>query len=259
MIYLPISIYGTELYQSFSIKAIARYIVDMLCVGQQWYSSPLWYLLSSTYAVLFFLLMIKLGCKRQKIFAASIVVYLASFIVTYIGENAGAVGLIGFASKLIEETFGSGRVFSGIGYMAFGMIAANNERYLSRKISVIILTISAVASLILFKAEVMFTETPLLIIPAYAAFCIGRSYFCIGRSYSGNTKKQIYEFFRKANTSIYFTHMIFFFFGGLFFWGFNGAARYGLIEFLGTSVLSTVFAIIAHMNRKNELLNKILT
>jgi len=251
VMYLPIAMYGIDWSQINPIKVALQYLMNLVCVGQQWYSWPLWYLLSSIYAVTFFTVMIKIGVKKRTLFILSLAVYLLSFAMTYLADNAAVFeGIVGLVSKLITETFGNGCVFTGVGYMAVGMMCTGAKHIISVTKSAIVLGVSAAVAVLLFMADIMFTETPLLIIPAYALFCIGKSW-------AGTVRSKVCEYCRKTSTSIYSTHMILFFLGGLLFWGFEGTERYGVLPFIWTLGLSLMLSVVVYCFRNTKVVKRL--
>lgn len=166
----------------------------------------------------------------------SVGIYLLSFVLTWLAGMKDGDGYTNLLSKLIAYTFRSGRVFAGIGYFGVGMLFAKNKWRPSKILCAIVLAAGLAYSPFAVLTRVNITGTPYLILMAGAVFVFAEMF-------QGDEVKSGYLFARGMSTVIYFTHMIFLFFGGLLFFGFEEGAK-GIVPFLRTVGCAVVFALI---------------
>ena len=86
IIYLPITIYNFK-KNNFDISTSVKiFIKGIVFVGENWYSWPLWYLLSTIYGIIVIYILLK--CKKEKfILPISTIIFILSFVIDKIIIN----------------------------------------------------------------------------------------------------------------------------------------------------------------------------
>lgn len=197
VVYFPLAVYGYVQDGDGILKSIAMYIRGFFFVGEQFYSWPLWYLLSTIYSMSLIKILLKKRLEEKYILILSIFVFIIAQIMTYMVESQESLnGILYLFSQFIKLSIGNGRILTGFCYISIGMCIAKYKKSIDWKISLL-------ASVITFAISVFypnFISTLLLYI----------FFFFLVLSIKMKDKK-IYYYLRKSSTIMYFTHMLFFF------------------------------------------------
>ncbi len=248
MIYLPISCIGLFRAGIPSTWQLRQFLLHYLCVGEQWLSWPLWYLLSTIYAAVFFLILMKLRVKENWIYVISFAVYVGSAALTVWVSNRGAYqGFSAWLAAVVTDTFVNGRIFTGIGCIAAGMYLARRPEHIFHKTSGFafwgILTL--VISILL--------ETGWDVLRSVLLLLAGSALFLWAKSISCNTPPRGASFYRKASSVFYYTHMIWYFLVTSTF-RLLGISATGWLLFLLVLFLSSVSAVMIYYLRNHKLI-----
>ena len=197
-IYLPLAIYHFISSKTIPIKAALIYIRGFLFIGEQYNSWPLWYLLSTIYALLIIYLLFKLKKATENNLillsvTASIVSIGLTELVNYEGNLSFALQSI---QKLIVYSISSGRIFRGMIYIPIGMLLANKKASFS----------SGASSLALISGFVVAFCTNNNIISSYILIVMSIAFFELVKS-SRLKNCMIYSKLRSLSTTIYLVHM----------------------------------------------------
>ena len=233
MIYLPLAIYGFHLENYTWLHSAIVYVKQIILVGENYCSWPLWYLLSTVYCALFLLLFHKKSIKTILLIGA--LIFIAGELVTY-HINHHEEGLI---TLIIGKTIGTGRLCKSFLYIPLGILFSR----LNLKISPVILIASLIASYVAF-----FFAGELL--RSFVLIAFVTSLFLLVVNLRSSEK--IYFILRKLSTYIYLTHMWVFF--GITFVLYN-ELYYGLDVFFytlaGSLALSLLIVKLKERNAKS--------
>lgn len=230
VIYLPITIYGFVQSGDGIVKSMALFFRNVIFQGENYYSWPLWFLLSSIYGFMVY----KFISKKERRFELYGIVTICiaitlQYSVDYImampvSENR----LFGTAFVLIEKTIGKGRIFSGTYYILLGMLIA--ERKMLGKIKIILSVL--IGS---FFAVELLNLSPMKIIMSVMFFMLVLRCNC-----SGYGRR-----FRRTSTVMYYMHMIFLFI-------LNILCKQSMYGFIGFGFCCFMTNILAYMLNTNE-------
>ena len=192
-IYLPLEIFAEVYYYRFSVKdEILLILQRFIFIGEHFNSWILWYLLSSIYALLFVLLMLKLNVKESTLIVTCSLILLFSFFLDAV-SNGGFDGTPAdsILSPILRSTIGNGRILRGFFFLPMGM-------YLStKKTSLLAGTLVAVLGYALGFTG-LFGEVPFMFL-SIGFFIVSREL----RLKDG----VLWPALRKMSVAIYFTHL----------------------------------------------------
>ena len=226
-IYLPITIFGFYRTRTNVLKAVAIFIRNVLLQGENYYSWPLWYLLSAIYGLAIWkFITIKTG--DTKLYFAIVIgafIFLHCFTNYMLTLNDNILG------SVLEKTIGKGRFFCGTYYILIGSLIAKEKN--ARK------CIAIVVFLMSFLFTMYFHILPLKIIVSVSFFKL-----VISSKWTGEVKC-----FRRTSTIMYYTHMIFFFILNVTV----HSEMYGMVGFLFCCAMTNILAcIVNNGNYKND-------
>ena len=240
IVFIPITLYGYFTNGKGLLYNLAYYIRGFVFVGEQFYSWPLWYLLSTLYSLILIYIFMKLKLSHITAFIISILFYVFGNIISLFIDNMDNLsGNLHMAANMMNIIFGSGRLFTGIAYIACGMLIAKYKMpfrwyYILFGVGIIILEKMGDISFLTF--------IPFIIICFVFFMCVMNLKLKDG---------VIWYWFRKSSTVMYFTHMIFFFLYTLLFKKFR---YYGMDAFIITIVCTIVFsAIVIIFENKSKI------
>ena len=123
--YLPLTFYG--MYVDFEkngnlVKVLLKLIKNYLLVGEQFYSWPLWYLLSVILGLA--LLSILPPMKNGEKLLLSCVVFAGAWVIS---EYASVY--------LVKATIGTGRIFTGFSYLLLGILVYQWKYFFNRRLA----------------------------------------------------------------------------------------------------------------------------
>lgn len=242
IVYLPLTILGFYKAGDGFIKSLIQFIRNVLFQGENYYSWPLWYLLSAIYGLTALKFLVKSQKETNKFDFNSIVIIcfcvFMHFATDYIVNLNTANNMIMIFSLLLEKTVGKGRLFSGVYYILLGNLIAKNEYHIDR---IYLLAIFIASYLI-----VAFTS----FLPIKVIMCI--MFFLLVIS-SKETGKGIY--FRRTSTIMYYTHMIVFFVLNIV----ANNEMYGWIGFVFCCIMTNMLAYVLNTGKfKNCKLLRLL-
>lgn len=225
VIYFPLAIYEYVKF-NFSLKtAVLYYLQGFFFTGEHYNSWILWYLLSSIFACLFMLLLLKLNVKESTWIILSIAAFMVSFFIDYLVGGAYAGKVYDVIRAVVFNTIGKGRVLGGLCYMPLGVYLSKKK--MSWKAGTVLVVIGYFLS---FPGK--FEDAP------YLLESLGL--LMIGVNLSLKDSK-IWSFFRKLSTNIYFVHM----------WIFTivcqiiyGEMNFGMIPFVYTLPITVLISAL---------------
>ena len=227
--YFPIALYHFISSETGVLKSVLLYIRGFIFVGEQYNSWHLWYLLSTIYALVFIIILLKLKVSPKITLVFSSIIFLISIGIDYLSVYAGDPNpFIENLIKLIKLSIASGRILTGLFYLPLGCILARKKPDLKASLSMLIGG---------YLLNVLMQNSSWSSLFA-AVSSIGL--FCVVHSVA-LPDATIYPFVRKMSTIIYFVHM--------YIWSFYyvlvyGEKTYGIDCFLVTIVICLVVAAV---------------
>lgn len=194
MIYLPLSIYGLINTHESVKTAVFEFAIKVCFVGENYNSWILWYLLSTIYALLFVVLLRKVGLHPLVISIIGAGIYFGWQAI----ECSGLLGAVGSGVLpsvfvLITNIIGSGRIFTGMFYVPLGMVLASKHR--SPFLGLILLLSGCLGACVFgSSARLLFV----------ALFSAGMFVLVVTIRLKDSP---IYSVFRDISTIVYFIHM----------------------------------------------------
>lgn len=238
IIYLPITIYNFK-KNNFDISTSVKiFIKGIVFVGENWYSWPLWYLLSTIYGIIVIYILLK--CKKEKfILPISTIIFILSFVIDKIIIKTDLTGDLLKFKNGVDLTIVNGRILRGIFYLSLGMTFSKYNEKIQKINYIYILIIN-----IILLALSIITKRELIIQMYYIMFFLLILKINIKDNF-------IYYYLRCGSKIIYFVHMIIF-----FIWTISKGLDkcYGLRAFVFTSIISTAFSVcILIINKKKDI------
>lgn len=198
IVYLPLTILGFYKAGDGFVKSLVQFIRNVFFQGENYYSWPLWYLLSAIYGLTILKLLVesKKETKKFNFYSIAIIFFCVfmHFATDYLVNINTTNNVVMTVSLLLEKTIGRGRLFSGVYYILLGNLIAKNEYHIDRIYLLAIFTASYLVA--------AFTS----FFPIKVIMCI--TFFLLVISFEA-TGNGIY--FRRTSTIMYYTHMIVFF------------------------------------------------
>lgn len=190
IIYLPYAIYGFSLEPLGFTKALAVYARNVILVGENYWSWPLWYLLAMLVAGCMIYLLLRFKVKRTYWYILAIAFAIVGILLDELhANNLGGVNLYYSIFKTTRNGF-----FVGFPYMVLGLHLSSYGIQFSKLSLFTLLTIGFVAQLV---------DIPLsCYITVYALFALILSINFPTR------KDLIYINVRLSSSVIYFIHML---------------------------------------------------
>ena len=199
IIFFPITIWKFATNDSSIFMDFLQFIRGVIFIGENYYSWPLWYLLSMIYSLALIYFLIYKNQKLNSILIVSMCIFFISILMNFIISSDSSYDLIVLLKKLIQIVFENGRLFSGMLYIMIGALFANHKIQFSKWIWVLLFFIG----LMLQYFKLPFISTVLFVLLPTVIFYI-----------SLNMDLKVFKhgyFFRKSSNVMYFTHMIVFF------------------------------------------------
>lgn len=247
IIYLPITIYDFIHNDRGIVVNILYFIRGFFLLGENFGSWPLWYILSTIYGFLIIYILSKLKVSKKKIILISIFVLIVSGIITLFCEIE--YNFI-YPLELLKKIFhlllgGSGRLFSGFGYICIGIgitLADKKNKFYFYTMYLL----GTILFLITFFIPEVYKK--IIIIPLIPIIFISVKNFRI------NNNSIDFKLFRKLSTVTYFTHMIFFF---MYTYLIGEVNMKGFRSFIVSLVLTWILGIIVYFNKDKKILKLI--
>lgn len=236
IIYLPITIFASP--QTTFVKAFFRFLRNLLFRGENIFSWPLWYLLSSIYALSFLYIVIHfLNFKKVLVYTSAGGALLLIYICDYLSHSTeikGTVLLV--AQKAVRYTITDGRIFTGIFYIVLGLAIAEYQAYINLVINKrqYLLWIGCIVWIVFYAMSPY--KSMVFFLPISSSF----AFLLCTKPYQEEGVCCLYA--RKASSILYFTHMIWF----VIYTNFvcKSLGRHSFGAFLATCFLSFVGATI---------------
>ncbi len=245
LIFLPASIYG--LWGLPLKDAVLEYLRNLFLVGEQFYSWPLWYLLATFYSLGALWLVLK--CKGNALWFGLVgaVGFALSFFVTKaIAQDGWGQPFWQTLAWDLHRWFINGRLFSGVGYVAAGVLLARCPKKLPLWTAALLAAGGFVASALLWKNGVHLSETPWLMLPSVGVL---RLLLCL----ETETAHPLCIACRRASHVIYFVHMLFYILAGLTLFPFGEEAHSGPAVFGFVLALSCLTALPVICTKPNPV------
>ena len=186
-IYLPLAIYGfiIDTKNRPLIMYVFMYLRGLLLIGENYNSWMLWYLLSTIYALLLIIFLLRKHVPLPCIAFIGVIIFTVWHCLSI---PAGHDGIL----SLVLSVFRNGRISSGMFYIPAGMLLA--KLTFSKKPAYLLLAASFAAALLCDGLAKSF----------FIAVCAA-SLLVIVSGFRSDS--EIYPFMRKMSTAIYFVHM----------------------------------------------------
>lgn len=227
--YLPITLYHFAMTGNPFKSCLLSFFQGFIFVGEQYNSWPLWYLLSSIYAFLLILFLIRRKCSEKALATVGGVIFGISLgISCIVSLNPEGHSFLHLIQAIIAHSIVNGRILRGAFYIPLGII-------LQKKRSLIWL------SCLLFSFGFVLnvyidSDTISSILTALTSIAFFEIIIEIKLPNS-----RIYPFVRKMSTVVYFTHM---YIWTIYYTLIYGKETFGLDCFLVTAGVSLFIAFI---------------
>lgn len=191
-IYLPLSVLGFVNDGTSFLKSAMIFIRNVLFVGENYMSWPLWYLLALIVAVLIIWGLLKLRIPRKAILLLSIITAFIGVGLDYCHENGTLQTLTDAYFSIFAKTRNG--LFVGFLYVALGMICSYGHKN-ALLIEIICLTLGVVGLALNF--------------PLANAFVVYALFSCVSRIEGKVIRRESAQFCRSLSTIVYLIHMYF--------------------------------------------------
>lgn len=189
-VYFPLAVFD-YIRKSFTLfDAVKDYFIGLIFVGEHYNSWMLWYLLSTIYALLLILILLKLKVSPKVIVAVGTVLILLSFAIGKLSQYDGDLPLI---LKAVNRFIPNGRILQGAFYVPIGMLMA---QYKIPKIANFVMLIAGFVCNCFFDGIIGLTG---LILGVVGLFAI------VSEIRVKDISACVYM--RKMSTVVYFIHM----------------------------------------------------
>ena len=131
IIYFPLALIGYKNSDSTILYAVMDYIRGLLFVGEHYNSWILWYLLSTTYSLIFIAICKKYCFSNKQILGIGTFLWLWAVALTLVSKNMLSLNSEGLNSivGIFIKFFLSGRIFTGIFYIPLGMTVYKMKKW----------------------------------------------------------------------------------------------------------------------------------
>ena len=236
IIYTPLELCYANRNRIPMLKEILLYLRGVLLLGQQYNSWPLWYLLSSIYALLLIYILIKRKSKKIILFSAFFIMFLSfsfDFIVTKNNYN----GLLSTLSEIIIRTIANGRILQGFFYIVFGAALVNCRG------GILIYSFLFIIGLIGNRNFDGIIGSLFLVVSSIGLF---KTVSLIRLKDS-----QIYLKLRKLSTDIYLIHM---YVWSFYYYFVYGRKTYGMDSFIFVTVFSVLISYLWYSVKNSKVI-----
>ncbi|WP_199118549.1 acyltransferase family protein [Pedobacter sp. ASV28] len=205
IIFLPITIWRYATDKLIFEKDIILFIRGTFFFGENYYSWPLWFLLSMIYAIAFIYFLTFINQQVSTIFLISIFVFITAMLFNYLVTGESENKYLLTVGKDVKYLFLTGRLFTGMFYLMVGGLISINKIRPSGAMLFFLVIVGTIFQFL--KIEII---SPLL----FSLLPITLFYLTLNLKLEG-LKNNL--FLRKCSTVLYFTHMIVFFLYTLIF------------------------------------------
>lgn len=236
IIYMPMALYHDSVSHTPYKEALISYIRGFLFMGEQYNAWQLWYLLSSIYALILIIILLKCNFSLKRILWVGLTfVFLSVGIDWFMMLETDIPYAISILQKLIAYSIEDGRIFKGIVYISIGMYLANNK--FSLKLSIAMFSAGFIINYFLQNRTLKFL---FLVVTMIGLFGI------IEKIHLKDNK--LYPILRKVSTVMYLIHM---YIWSFYYFIIYGQKTLGVDSFIVTSLLSCLVGFIyVHISAK---------
>lgn len=228
VIYTPLSIYHSITVGDSFIRALLIYIKGLIFTGEQYNSWPLWYLLSTLYAVIVIIFAVKRNNALTSMVVISILFLIVSICIDwFVKQSVSMPYILVLIQKLIRLSIADGRIFRGLIYIPMGIYLAHKP---AGSFTNWILLLMGV----LLKYFVNNVLGSIIL----AAMMMGLFGVVVNVKLKNN---KIYLLLRNMSTIIYFIHM---YVWSVYYKVVYNKKTYGWDSFLVTTIVSVIIAFI---------------
>ncbi len=192
-IYIPLTIYGFHIDDNSIIKSILIFLRNIVFVGENYMSWPLWYLLGMLVAAVLIYIMVSLNAKAKTMYTIATVMALVGILLDYCNNNNIFTAIVSPYFKLFLTTRNG--FFQGLPYIMIGISIANEGVIKSKKWLTAIFVLSFIAHMSGYQLATF--------IMSYALFSLTIQFDLPER------EDNLYRNCRLISTIVYFVHMIF--------------------------------------------------
>jgi peptidoglycan/LPS O-acetylase OafA/YrhL len=204
-LFLPLTLWYNVTNDASALKDLLVFIRGVFLVGDNFYSWPLWYLLSMTYSLILIYWLSHKNKTLSSIVLISAGVFLVSILLNWVMDAESSNVWIQRIGELVKVTLKGGRLFSGMLYLMIGALFATRKVQLQKGMVVLLVLVGAVSQL-----------WKLPIVSPFLYVLLPSVLFYVSLRLKMNVLRYNY-FFRKSSTVMYFTHMMVFFLYALIF------------------------------------------
>ncbi len=228
-IYLPITIYHFCQEGVSFLHQVIAFILGFVFVGEQYNSWPLWYLLSTIYALILILLLMKLKVNRNVLPVICLVFLFANAFVSWFVSYDGTLPtMLVFIQKVLSNTIKTGRIFTGAFYIPLGIYLQKKKLPLS--ISILMLGIGLALNVIVESSTISILLTALTSIGLFEVILMLKL-----------KDNSIYPLLRKMSTVVYFIHM---YIWTAYYMIVYHTKTYGIDSFLVTMLIALLISFV---------------
>lgn len=237
LIYLPMTIYH-YVNEGYSLSlSLLVFFRGFFFIGEQYNSWPLWYLLSTIYALMVVLFLMKKKVKQKGILLIGIFFLILSRVITrFISYGGDLPEVILLLQKMIKMSISSSRILSGLYYIPIGIYI--QKKCLTKQFGFILLIGGFIANVIITLGTSRFVLRGFVRLVLNVLTAIGL--FETARHFELKNSL-VYPFIRKMSTAIYFIHM--YIWTGYYMLVYK-TKTYGMDSFLITTVVSMLAAAL---------------
>lgn len=121
LVYSPLAFYKYIFIDKLSIvRSIYCFFRDLIFMGEHYNSWMLWYLLAVIYGLCIILFFVKCGFSLGEIVIAGLFIRWIGAIIDWITLNTFDTSALNCMGEIIDETIKTGRLFSGVFFIALG-------------------------------------------------------------------------------------------------------------------------------------------
>lgn len=244
-IYLPLAIIHYIESEKNWGKIFLSYLKELIFDGQHYNSWMLWYLLSTVYALLMILFLMKVGAKEKMLFFMAFLFLIVRVVLNQnenvVKNNPDNLSIIRY---LLRHYLGNGRIFMGLYFIPLGILIGRISDLFKEKLRYEVVGGSCV---IIGYIVNWYTDKPLLIMFLTAIEVCGLLLLtCHGEKASSKNEK--YILIRKMSSGVYFIHL---YVWTLYYTIVYGTKTFGLDSFLVTLTISLALSAFYYgMQRK---------
>lgn len=192
-IYLPLTMYGFYMDGMPLLKSIVVFIRNILLVGENYMSWPLWYLLALIVAVGIIYLLLKLNIPKNWVLVLGILMAIVGVVLDYYKDN----DIISFVANVYFNLFQKTRngFFVGFLYVSLGLFCSQIDK-ISFNLPLLLLAIGIIGTCY---------DVPL----SHALIVVSLFIITISIKDSCGSNMNVFSKLRLMSSIVYFVHMFF--------------------------------------------------